>query len=147
MAMTVWNPFREMEDIFSDMQRGLGRTLPRTAGGETATAVWAPTVDISETAKEYLVKAELPGVTREQIKVTVENGMLTLSGERKFEKEDKDQKHHRIERSYGSFARRFTLPEDVNTDGISADCKDGIVQIRLPKVEVKKRQSIDVKVQ
>ncbi len=146
MAMTVWNPFREMEDFFSDMQRGLGRTLPR-ATSETTPAVWAPTVDISETAKEYLVKAELPGLTREQIKVTVENGMLTLSGERKFEKEDKDEKHHRIERSYGSFARRFTLPDDVITDGIAADCKDGIVQIHLPKAEAKKQRSIDVKVQ
>lgn len=146
MAMTVWNPFREMEDFFNDMQRGFGRPPVRSTG-EATPAPWAPTVDISENPKEYLLKAELPGLNRDQIRITIDKGLLTLAGERKFEKVDKDEKHHRIERSYGSFSRSFTLPDDVVTEKIAAECKDGIVQVRLPKAEVRRQQTIDVKVQ
>lgn len=146
MQPTLWNPFREMEDFFNQMQRGFGRNLPRTAGG-TSEAIWAPAVDISETPKEYVVKAELPGLTKEQVKITIDNGMLVLSGERKFEKEDKDEQHHRIERSYGSFSRSFSLPDDVLTDKISAECSEGVVRVHLPKSDIKKPRAIEVKVQ
>jgi HSP20 family protein len=143
MSLMQWNPFREMDDFFTQMQRSLAR-VPTVADGDTR---WAPAVDISETPSEYTVKAELPGLTREQVKVTVDNRVLTLSGERKFEKEDKDEKHHRIERSYGSFTRSFSLPDDVLTEQISAECNNGVLRVRLPRSEARKAKSIEVKVQ
>lgn len=140
MQLVQWNPFREMDDFFKSFQRGATRGLPVEA------EAWAPAVDISETPKEYLVKAELSGVNKDDIKVTTQNGVLTLSGERKVEKEEQDEKHHRIERSYGSFTRSFVLPDDVAEDRIAAECKDGVVTVRLPKTEAPKAKSIEVKV-
>jgi HSP20 family protein len=108
---------------------------------------WTPLVDISEDANEYLVKAELPELKKEEVKVSVENGELTISGERKSEKEEKGKKFHRIERSYGSFLRSFTLPESVNAEKVSAEFKDGVLSVHLPKDERAKPKSIEVKVQ
>jgi HSP20 family protein len=104
-------------------------------------------VDISEDEHEFLVKAELPDLKKEEVKVSVENGELTISGERKAEKEEKNKKYHRIERSYGSFARSFTLPDSVSGDKVSADFKDGMLAVHLPKSEKAKPRSIEVKVQ
>ena len=146
MQVTTWNPLREMEDLFHQVQRGLVRASVRS-GAEAAGNVWYPSVDISETSKEYWLKAELPGLTSDQVKVTVDNGLLTLSGERSFSSDHKDEKHHRVERSYGSFSRTFSLPDDVVTEQISADCKDGILKVRLPKAEAKKPEPISIKVQ
>jgi HSP20 family protein len=103
-------------------------------------------VDITEDEKEYLIKAELPEVKKEDVKVTVENGVLTMTGERKFEKEQKDKKYHRIERSYGSFMRSFSLPEAAAGDKVSAEFKDGVLKVHLPKSPEAKPKSIDVKV-
>lgn len=144
-SLTQWNPFREMDDLLTRFQRGVGR--PALSNEAQAVADWAPSVDIAETDKEYTVKAELAGVPKDAVKVDVQNGVLTLSGERKFEKEDKDQKHHRIERAYGSFTRSFTVPEDVDTARISADYKDGVLNVRLPKAEVKKPAAKRIEVQ
>ena len=108
---------------------------------------WTPLVDIIEDNNEYLVKAELPELKKEEVKVNVENGQLTISGERKSEKEEKGKKFHRIERSYGSFLRSFTLPESVNADTVSAEFKDGVLSVHLPKDEKAKPKSIEVKVQ
>lgn len=141
-SITQWNPFREMDDLMARFQRGFGRP----ALSETAMADWAPSVDISETDKEYTVKADLAGVKKEDLKVNVQNGVLTLAGERKFEKEEKDQKHHRVERSYGSFTRSFSLPENVVQDKIEAECKDGVVTVRLPKTDIKKAAGTEIKV-
>jgi HSP20 family protein len=104
-------------------------------------------VDISEDNNEYVVKAELPEMKKEEVKVSVENGELTISGERKIEKEEKGKKYHRIERSYGSFMRSFTLPETVSGEKVSAEFKDGILTVHLPKDEKTKPKSIEVKVQ
>src|SRR5438093_1992998 len=115
-ALTRWDPFREMDEL----QRRLGSIFglaPQRAGAgkeEMTVAQWLPAVDITEDDKEYLIKAELPEVKREDVKVTVESGVLTISGERKFEKEEKDKKYHRIERSYGSFTRSFSVPDDAD---------------------------------
>ncbi len=108
---------------------------------------WTPLVDIIEDNNEYLVKAELPELKKEEVKVNVENGQLTISGERKSEKEEKGKKFHRIERSYGSFLRSFTLPESVNADTVSAEFKDGVLSVHLPKDEKAKPKSIEVTVQ
>ena len=108
---------------------------------------WTPLVDIIEDNNEYLVKAELPELKKEEVKVNVENGQLTISGERKSEKEEKGKKFHRIERSYGSSLRSFTLPESVNADTVSAEFKDGVLSVHLPKDEKAKPKSIEVTVQ
>ena len=106
----------------------------RTNGKETLTvADWIPTVDISETEGEYLIKAELPEVRKEDVKVTVENGVLTLQGERRQEKEEKGKRFHRVERSYGSFVRSFSLPESVDESAVKAEYKDGVLHVTLQK--------------
>ena len=111
-------------------------------------AKWAPPVDITEDNKEWLLKTDLPDVKKEDVKLTVENGLLTVTGERQFEKEEKDKKYHRIERSHGSFFRSFALPEGTDGAKVSAEFKDGVLKVHLPKsAEAKaKTKTIDVKV-
>ena len=103
-------------------------------------------VDIQETEKEYLLKAELPEIAKEDVKVTIEEGVLTLQGERKQEKEEKGKKFHRTERSYGTFLRTFTVPEDADATKVAADFKDGMLRIHLPKTEKPRPKAIEVKV-
>jgi HSP20 family protein len=141
MSLVQWNPFREMEDFFTRLQRN---DLPATRAGTTA---WAPAVDITESPKEYTVKAELPGVKKEEVKVGVENGILTVSGTRKAEHEEKDARLHRVERSYGSYSRSFSLPDDVLQDKIAAEYKDGVLHVHLPKTDIKKAVATQVAVQ
>lgn len=145
--LTKWNPFRELEDIQNRLSSLFGRTPLRGFGEEAMTvSEWTPLVDIAEDDKEYLIKAELPEVNKEDVKVTVENGVLTITGERKFEKEEKGKKYHRIERGYGSFMRSFTLPEGAAGDKISAEFKDGVLKVHLAKSPEAKPKSINVKV-
>lgn len=144
-SVSTWDPFREL----GELENYFARPAPGGNGGarEAMTvAQWAPAVDISEDEKEYLVKAELPELKKEEVKVTVENGELTISGERKFEKEVKNKKFHRVERSYGSFMRSFILPEAVNSEKVAAEFKDGMLTVHLPKDEKAAPKCIDVKV-
>jgi HSP20 family protein len=145
-SFTRWNPLKELEDI----EKRFASLLPSLAGNgdrESLTfAEWSPSVDISEDEKEYVVKAELPDVKKEDVKVNVEKGVLTITGERKFEKEEKGKKYHRIERSYGNFTRSFTLPEAVKADMVSAEFKDGLLHVRLPKDESAKPKAVEIKV-
>ncbi|MGA7903058.1 MAG: Hsp20/alpha crystallin family protein [Terrimicrobiaceae bacterium] len=145
--LTKWNPFRELEDIQNRLSSLFGRT-PMGGLGEEAMTVseWTPLVDIVEDDKEYLIKAELPEVKKEDVKVTVDNGVLTITGERKFEKEEKGRKYHRVERGYGSFTRSFALPEGAAGDKISAEFKEGVLKVHLAKSGEAKPKSIDVKV-
>ncbi|MGB7790021.1 MAG: Hsp20/alpha crystallin family protein [Terrimicrobiaceae bacterium] len=145
--LTKWNPFRELEDIQNRLSSLFGRT-PTGGLGEEAMTVseWTPLVDIVEDDKEYLIKAELPEVKKEDVKVTVDNGVLTITGERKFEKEEKGRKYHRVERGYGSFTRSFALPEGAAGDKISAEFKEGVLKVHLAKSGEAKPKSIDVKV-
>jgi len=108
---------------------------------------WSPLVDISEDDKEYLVKADLPEMKKEDVKVTVENGVLSISGERKSEKEEKRNKFHRIERSYGTFLRTFTLPDNADSTKIAAEFKEGVLKVHLPKIPAAKPQHVEVKLQ
>jgi HSP20 family protein len=146
-ALSKWNPFRELEEIQNRLSSVFGRTPVRGSGEEAMTfSEWTPLVDITEDDKEYLIKAELPEVKKEDVKVTVENGTLTITGERKFEKEEKGKKYHRMERAYGSFMRSFTLPEGAAGEKVSADFKDGVLKVHLPKSAEAKPKSIDVKI-
>jgi HSP20 family protein len=125
----------------------LGRRPLLANGGETMTvAEWAPLVDVTEDEKEFLIKAELPDMKKEEVKVTVEDGTLRITGERKFEKEETGKKYHRIERSYGSFERAFTVPEGTKPDALTAEYKDGVLRVHLPKTETAKPKPVEVNV-
>lgn len=148
-ALTRWDPFKEMDDLHNRMTRLFGLAPARVSnGGKEALTVaeWAPSVDITEDEKEYVLKADLPEVKKEDVKVSVENGVLSITGERKFEKEEKDKKYHRIERSYGSFLRSFTLPDAADGAKVSAEFKDGVLKVHLPKTEKSKPKTVEVKV-
>ena len=113
---------------------------------EYALAGWAPAVDIQETEKEYLVKADLPEVKKEDVKTEFEEGVLTVEGERRIEKEEKGKKFHKIERGYGKFVRRFALPTEVDGSKATADFKDGVLNVHVPKSANGKGKAITVKV-
>ncbi len=149
MSLVKWDPFVELEDVSKQLNRIFGKFPARTEqpGRELlATADWAPSVDITETDTAYLIKGEIPGVNKEDIKVNIENGMLTMCGERKQEKEEKGKKFHRIERSYGSFVRSFRLPDNVDEAAIKAEFKDGMLNVTLPKSTQAKTKSTNVTV-
>ncbi|MET0515590.1 MAG: Hsp20/alpha crystallin family protein [Nitrospiraceae bacterium] len=148
MTLVTWDPFRELEEMSSQINRLFVRpAVWQTQSKESMTvADWTPTVDISETEGEYLLKAELPEVKKEDVKITVEDGVLTIQGERRRETEEKAKKFHRIERSYGRFVRTFTLPDSVDEAGVKAVYTDGVLNLRLPKSEKAKPKQIEVKV-
>jgi HSP20 family protein len=150
-STSIWDPLRDIGNLENRLERFFGRPFSRllTGNGEKEAMTiteWAPLVDISEDDKQYVVKAELPDLKKEEVKVIVENGELTISGERKFEKEEKGKKYHRIERSYGTFLRSFSLPEGVNGEKVTADFNNGILEVHLPKDETAKPKAIEVKV-
>jgi HSP20 family protein len=148
-ALTRWDPFKEMEETQNRLARFFGLTPTRLSNGgkESMTITeWAPSVDIAEDDKEWLVKADLPEVKKEDVKVTVENGVLTITGERKLEKEEKGKKYHRMERSYGNFLRSFTLPDAADSSKVNAEFKDGVLRVHLPKSEKAKPKAVEVKV-
>jgi HSP20 family protein len=140
MAMMRWDPFREFNALPARMGSFFGKNweLP------TSTTAWNPSVDIFENDNEVVVKAELPGMDAKDIDVRLENNILTLKGERQFEKEAKEENYHRIEREYGSFTRSFALPTAVNGEKVKAEYKDGILKIVLPKKEETKPKPIKV---
>ena len=143
MALTKWNPWR-FEDLF-DHYGTVG--LPSTKGQETIeTGDWSPRVDIAETEKEFVIKAEIPEVRKEDVKVSVDNRVLTVLGERKKEKEEKGKKFHRTERYYGTFLRSFMLPDNVDETNIKASFKDGMLNIHIQKTEEAKPKEINIKI-
>lgn len=151
MSVVRWDPFRELEDMSERLNRVFNRSALARGGAEAhkdALTVfdWAPSVDIIETNEEFQIKAELPDVKKEDVKVSVDKGVLRIEGERKQEKEEKGKKYHRVERSYGSFLRTFTLPDNVDESKVQADYKDGILNVRLQKAEKAKPKTIEVKV-
>lgn len=146
MQLAHWNPLREMEDLLSRFGGSFGRPLATPDAARAAVADWVPAVDTSETAREYVVRAELPGLKKDDIKVAVNNGVLTLSGERKTETRDDAEKPHRIERFHGQFQRSFALPEDALAEGISAECRDGVLTVHIARSEAPRPKSIEVKV-
>lgn len=145
---TRWNPFKEIEEMEKRLSSFFGRTPVSTGDKKEAITVaeWSPLVDISEDEKEYLIKAEVPEMKKEEIKINVHDDVLAISGERKYEKEEKGKKYHRVERAYGSFLRSFALPEDADGSKVNAEYKDGVLNVRLPKAEKAKPKAIEVKI-
>ena len=143
---TSWDPFREFETPPSPLSRFLGRGKLPGQDESMTVADWAPLVDIVEDDKEYLIKAELPEVKKEDVKINVAEDVLTLTGQRVMMKEEKDKKCHRIERAYGLFARSFTLPDDADPATIRAEFKEGVLKVHLPKTGKARAHTVDVKI-
>jgi HSP20 family protein len=140
------DPFRELFDL----QRGLNQLFDESFGiprEDVALKAWAPAVDVYEDENAFLIKLELPEVNREDVKVSLNENTLSISGERRVENEDKRENYHRVERSYGQFYRSFTLPPNVNVEAIDAQFKDGVLRLTLPKREEAKPKQIEVKIQ
>jgi HSP20 family protein len=147
MNITRWEPFGNIDELFGRMAPLAFGRWPRFLETDGKAIEWAPTADISETEQEYLVKAELPGVKREDVKVTVDHRVLTIQGERKQEQEAKGEKQHRVERFYGTFFRSFSLPENAAGGDIRAESKDGVLFVHIPKVKVEKPKVVQIKVE
>lgn len=146
--MVKRDPFSDLRSFQNEFNRVFGSALPRVFGNEDAVlnGNWSPSVDIAEDENTITIEADLPGLKAEDVKLSIENYRLTLSGERKFENETKRDNYHRVERSYGSFTRTFTLPNTVNVEEVKADFSDGVLRVTLPKREEVKARQINVAV-
>ncbi len=148
MSLIRWEPFSDVDTLFRRLVQG---SFPN--GGRLALADadrrldWAPSADISETDMEYVIRAELPAVKKEDVEVTFDDGMITIKGERKQQKDDKTERYHRMETFYGSFERRFSVPDNVSADAIRCESKDGILTVHIPKTATPKQQPKQITVQ
>ena len=141
MTRTPWNDLRTLQSRFFEPFFGRFNFLE----DEQASGTWAPAVDVAEETDKILVRVEVPGMNENDLKVSFEDGLLTLSGERQFERKE-DRNYHRIERAYGSFVRTFSLPRSVDTSKIAANYKNGILEIEIPKLEESKPRQIEINV-
>ena len=148
MALVKWDPFRDLEEMSDRLNRIFARPAVWQGQGKEIMTVadWTPTVDISETEAEYVIKAELPEVRKEDVKVTVDENVITISGERRKEAEHKDEKLHRIESFYGRFSRSFRLPDDADINAIQAESRHGVLKVRVPKTPAPKPKTVEVQV-
>ncbi len=147
MAIVRWEPFRGLLTTQDRFNRLFNQTLSQVFGEEDSRlGTWAPAVDIFETDQNVVLKAELPGVDPKDVEVRVENNTLFLKGQRKFENEVKEENYHRIERSYGSFTRTFALPRTINAGNVSAEYKNGVLTLMMPKREEAKPKTIKINV-
>jgi HSP20 family protein len=146
MALMRWNPSRDLLSIRNDMNRLFNEFFGRTEGEEGAwlSGAWAPPVDIHETDDALIVKAELPGFSKDDVNIELKNNSLTLKGQRRHETEVKEEQYHRRERAYGSFQRTFMLPTTVDSEKVTATYKDGVLELRLPKSEAAKPKRIAI---
>lgn len=148
-SLARWDPFAEL-DIFGGWSPfrtlgGIGPRMRRLLEDSPRTAMLAPVVDVSESDDEYVVSAEIPGANKDDVSVEVNEGILSIRGEKKSEREEKKEKRHYVERSYGSFNRYFRLPSNANADRIDASFKDGVLTITIPKTEESKPKVVSVK--
>jgi len=147
MSIVRWEPFGDLDSMFNRLMPAMFNRLPlRSAGSNGDNFQWAPSADISETDKEYLIRAELPAVKKEDVKVTVDDGLITIEGDRKQQKESKNEKMHRVESFYGHFNRSFSLPESVDQDAIRCESKDGVLTVHIPKAQTQKHEPKQIKV-
>jgi HSP20 family protein len=147
MDMIPWRPFGgELSSLRQEMDRLWDRFVGESPLARRITGEWWPTVDVSETKDNFVIKAELPGIDEKDVSVTISGDVLTIKGEKKKEEEEKDEHHYRAERYYGSFQRSFQLPSSVKADKIEADFDKGILKVTLPKVEEAKKKEVKIKV-
>ena len=144
MNLSVWDPFREMEDLLDRYGRSARKTVATSDDKTFEVGDWMPVVDIDETEDTFVVRAELPGVEKDDVTVNIDNGILTIKGEKKIETEDK--KHHRVECAYGSFVRSFTLPREIKAEKIEAEYKNGVLNLTISKSEEVKPKRIEIQV-
>lgn len=142
-----WRPFRELDRIRREMDRLWDSFFERRPARVEEVSEWFPSLDVSETDTDYIVKVEVPGIDPKDINISLMNNLLTIKGEKKQEKEEKDENYHLIERSYGSFTRSIRLPSQVQSDKINATYKNGVLKITLPKTEEAKKKEIKIQVE
>jgi len=147
MSLVRWDPFADMDSLFNRLMPGGFARWPHLSGDNGNKLEWAPSTDISETDQEYVIRASLPAVKKEDVKVTVDSGMITIKGDRKQERNDKTEKYHRVESFYGTFERSFTLPDNINADSIHCESKDGVLTVHIPKTEPQNAQPKQISVQ
>ena len=140
-TLSIWNPIHEMDELFHN------RLASVLGGGNAQSVAWSPVVDIEETDKNYLIRAELPGLDKDKVKVSVEDGVLMLSGERNLERKVEGKTFHRVERSHGTFNRSFTLPEDADAKKVNANYRDGLLEVSVTKRKDAKPKAIEVRVE
>jgi HSP20 family protein len=143
MPILRWDPFRELVQMRDDIGRWFGRDLEKIKE-ERKSALWAPDVDIKETERDIIVRADLPGMKMEDIDVSIDEDQLIIKGERKMEKEEKEKDYTRIERSYGSFYRSFTIGTPIKAEEVKAEYSNGVLEINIPKAEVKKPKKVEI---
>ena len=148
MSIKKWDPFRDLLSLQERMNKLFEESLLQTGKErqDISIAGWSPAMDVMESDEEIVLKAELPGIELKDVEVLIKDNILTLRGERKFEKEEKKENYHRIERSYGVFQRSFTLPATVEQEKVKARMKDGILEVRLPKTKEEKSKKIEIEV-
>ena len=146
MNLVKWSPWREMPALYNRFNRLFDDPFFRVGqmDDDAGMGLWNPAVDLYEKDDHFMIKAELPGVNKDDIKIDLQDRLLTLSGERTYDNEVKEENYYRRERSYGKFQRAFTLPADVDSDKINAEFKDGVLQIEVPKPEEKKAKQVTV---
>lgn len=144
MNIVRYDPFRELKTLQDEMTRLFTGAAPAFSREEIMNGAWSPRVDIYEDKDKMILEAELPGMTSDDFDISVENNVITLKGERKFEKKTEGDNYHRVERAYGSFSRSFTLPQTVTADGAVADFDNGVLKISLPKREEVKARKIEI---
>src|SRR5437773_10756877 len=146
MSIVRYDPFRDLRTLQEEVNRLFSNNLAPSFGDEgIGRGAWNPNVDIYENKDQIVLEAELPGMNREDFDLTIENNVITLRGARRFEKKDDADNYHRVERAYGSFTRSFTLPQTVTPEGASADYRNGVLRVTIPKREETKARRIEVK--
>lgn len=145
MSIIKYDPFREIRNLQEEMNRLFASTFTRNTETDLMSGAWTPSVDIFENQNEIVLEAELAGLKPEDVEISIENNVLTIRGERKFEKKEEGDNFHRVERSYGSFTRSFTLPPTVETENVTAEFENGVLRLALAKREEAKPRRIEIK--
>lgn len=146
MSIVRYDPFRDLRTLQEEVNRLFSTNLTRSFGEEgIGRGAWSPSVDIFENKDQIVLEAELPGMSKEDFDLSIENNVITLRGERHFEKKDEGDNYHRVERSYGAFTRSFTLPQTVSSEGATAEYQNGVLRVTLPKREDTKARRIEIK--
>ncbi len=143
-TLTRWDPFRELTSLRDEMNRMFGRSL---GDGTRPAGTWSPPIDVFDTADAIVLKAELPGLTPDDVEVEVDDGVLSIRGERRFTEQVEEGRYHRLERAYGQFARSLSLPTGVRADDITATFTDGVLEVRVPKADEVRPRKITVAAQ